>query len=385
MTSSGSGALWVVAGGGTGGHVMPAIALAEALVARGDRVLVLGSERGLEQKLVAPAGFELVALPSRQVAGQGLVARARALLTLLATVPAAHAILRRRGADGVISIGGYAAVPAVLAAALARIPLALVEPNAVPGRANRLTARFARRIFTQFDEAAAALAAGRAQTVRTVGIPLRRALLEALPADLERRRPAPPFRLLVFGGSQGARQINEAMMEAISRLDFTALEVVHQTGAADRDRVAAAYAKAGVKAEVIAFEPDMPRRYRWADLALCRAGAITVAELLLARLPALLVPYPFAADDHQAANARVLAESGAARLLDSRDFCADRLVHALESLFAEPSALVDMSARAGRLARRDAARAIVEECAALVPPRSASPAADPERDQRDRV
>ncbi len=365
MTAASQPALWVVAGGGTGGHVMPALALAEAIVARGDAVLLLGSERGLEQQLVPPTGFELVALPSRQVMGQRLWGRINAVLGLLGAARAARRVLRRRRARIVVSVGGYAGVPAVWAAVRDRLPLALVEPNAIPGRANRLAARFARRIFTQFDEAARSLDAGRG-TARNLGIPLRRALIEAFPADAPRRAPASPLRLLVFGGSQGARQINEAMMDAIARLDARALEIFHQTGAMDRERVADAYAKAGVEAQVVAFEPDMPRRYLWADLALCRSGALTVAELALAGLPALLVPYPFAADDHQAANARALEAAGAARVLDSRRLSGESLAETLRAILEEPSQLVDMGTRARELGRRDAATAIVAECASLI-------------------
>ena len=192
------------------------------------------------------------------------------------------------------------------------------------------------------------------------------ALVEAFGPQGARRVPAPPFRLLVFGGSQGARQINEAMIEAAPSFDAQLLEVFHQTGEADRERVAAAYAAAGLRAEVVAFEPDMPARYRWADLAVCRSGALTVAELTLAALPALFVPYPHAADDHQAANARALADAGAARVLDPRSLTGDRLAAALRDLFAAPAELQSMSAASAKLARPDAAEQIIEDCAALL-------------------
>jgi UDP-N-acetylglucosamine--N-acetylmuramyl-(pentapeptide) pyrophosphoryl-undecaprenol N-acetylglucosamine transferase len=243
----------------------------------------------------------------------------------------------------------------------------LVEPNAVPGRANRAAARFARRIFVGFDAAAEVFArsVGR-ERLSTAGIPLRSALVEAFGRQAARRVPAPPFRLLVFGGSQGARQINEAMIEAAPSLDAQRLEIFHQTGEADRERVAAAYTAVGLRAEVVAFEPDMPTRYRWADLALCRAGALTVAELAMAGLPALLVPYPYAADDHQLANARALADAGAARVLAARPLPTPDVVKAIGGAFANPAELQAMSARAAKLARPDAAERIVQECAALV-------------------
>ena len=261
-----------------------------------------------------------------------------------------------------VSVGGYASVPAVTAAVLRRLPIALVEPNAIPGRANRMAARFARRVFLGFEAAAAAFDSPQREPARISGIPLRRALVDAFSSQAERRTPAAPFRLLVFGGSQGARQLNDAMVEAAPALGRD-IQVFHQTGAADQERVAQAYATAGVSAEVVAFEPDMPRRYAWADLALCRSGALTVAELELAGLPALLVPYPYAADDHQRANARALADSGAGRLLDTP---LGALAGVLQGVFESPDELVAMGRKARALARPEAAERIVAECAALL-------------------
>lgn len=352
---------WVLAGGGTGGHVTPLLALCERISARGDDLLVLGGERGLEARLVPEAGFELEKLPARQIMGQGVLARLGAVPAIAAACLSAWRKLR--GADLVVSVGGYASVPAALAALARRLPLALVEPNAIPGRANLLVARFAHCIFVQFAAAAERFPAER---VVVSGIPLRRALLDAIAEGGARRLPSPPFRLLVFGGSQGARQINEAMMELAPSLDAASLEIFHQAGETDRDRVAEAYRAAGVRAEVVAFEPDMPRRYRWADLAVCRAGALTVAELALAGLPSLLVPYPHAADDHQSANARALSEVQAARVLASRPLSARDLGAALSELLEKPSELARMAAAARRLAHTDAAEKIVATCAALV-------------------
>jgi len=357
---------WVVAGGGTGGHVTPALALAERIAARGDDVWLLGSAHGLETRLVPESGFELVALPSRQVMGRTTLARVGSVLAIARACFEAWRLLRARRSEIVVSVGGYASVPAVLAAAALRLPLALVEPNARPGRANRLAARLASRIFVQFEAAARALSrrAGDAR-VSAPGIPLRAALVHAFADAPPRRAPEPPFRVLVFGGSQGARQINEAMMQAAPRLDPDRVRIFHQTGEADRERVSAAWAAAGIEAEVVAFEPDMPRRYREADLAVCRAGALTVAELAMAGLPSLLVPYPYAADDHQAANARALADAGAARVLPSRPLSGSDVVAALEALFAAPEQLVAMAASAAKLARPDAALDIIEACAEL--------------------
>ena len=281
MTARNAGARnWVVAGGGTGGHVTPLLALAEQIEARGDRVRVLGSARGLETRMVPSAGFELVTLPSQPVTGRSLAERAASLPRMLQACAAAWSALGSFRTDVVVSVGGYASVPAVVAAVLRGIPLALVEPNAVPGRANRLAARFARRVFVQFEAAAAVfeqqVGSGR---VRNLGIPLRADLVRAFEGNAPRREPGSPLRLFVLGGSQGARQINEAMIGAAPLLDPAAIEIFHQSGEADRERVASAYRAAKISAEVVAFENDMPTRYRWADVALCRSGALTVACL----------------------------------------------------------------------------------------------------------
>lgn len=360
---------WAIAGGGTGGHVTPALALAEAARAAGDRVLFVGSQRGLEARLVPEAGFELVALPSQQVMGRSLLGRLRGVTNLLGQLGAARAALRRFEADCVVSVGGYAAMPAVLAAITTRTPLFLVEPNAIPGRVNRFSARFAKRVFVGFDSARARLA-GRPGDARIerLGIPVRTALIDAF-AKVEARQPdVPPLRLLVFGGSQGARQINQAVMRLLPRLAELPIEIFHQAGELDFDEVSAAYAGFARPAEVVRFEPDMPGRYGWADLALCRAGALTIAELALAGLPALLVPLPSAADDHQTANARALAEAGAAIALDPRPLDEDRLFGELKALCNDAPRLARMSEAARGEARPTAASDIVERCRSLLAP-----------------
>jgi UDP-N-acetylglucosamine--N-acetylmuramyl-(pentapeptide) pyrophosphoryl-undecaprenol N-acetylglucosamine transferase len=354
--------VWAIAGGGTGGHVTPALALAEAVVARGDAPFLLGGEIGLERKLVPEAGFELVALPSGQMMGRGATAKLRAVFATLRGALTAWRELGARRARVLISVGGYASVPGVIAAALRRIPIALVEPNAMPGRANRLAARFARGVFVQFEAAAGVLR--RAGEVAVVGAPLRSALVAAFRGAPPRRQPGKPLHLLVFGGSQGARQINDAMIEAAPHLDRTGFEIFHQAGEADRERVASAYAAAEITARVVAFEPNMPARYAESDLALCRSGALTVAELAMAGLPALLVPYPHAADDHQSANARAAEQAGAAIVLPSRPLAAGDLLRALADLAARPEQLAAMGAAAARQAKPDAATRIVEACAA---------------------
>ncbi|MBW2312747.1 MAG: undecaprenyldiphospho-muramoylpentapeptide beta-N-acetylglucosaminyltransferase [Deltaproteobacteria bacterium] len=351
---------WAVAGGGTGGHVTMALALAEEIRERGGDVFLLGTDQGLERELVPAAGFELVTFEARQVMGQRLLARVGALAGLVATTAEARRALRGRSVTGLLSVGGYASMPAVAAAALSRIPTALVEPNGIPGRANRLMARFARLVFTGFEEANAHLPVP-GDRIRLYGCPLRHELVAAFAAR-ESRKPEPPFRLLVAGGSQGARQLNEGMMDVLPSLDPATVEIFHQTGRDDRARVDEAYRKAGFRAEVVDFTGDMPARYGWADLAVCRAGALTVAELALAGLPSLLVPYPFAADDHQTVNARALTDAGGAILLESRPFDPAALANELRALFSAPTRITEMRRALASRARPGAARAIVDDC-----------------------
>ncbi len=351
---------WVITGGGTGGHVTPALALGEAIVDRGDEVLFIGSRRGLESRLVPDAGFELRVLPSEQVMGRNLLGRLRGAVSILASTGQAMRILWQDRADAVISVGGYAAMPTALAAWLLRRPLFLVEPNAIPGRVNRLTARFARCVFVGFESARAYLPA-RTESI-CLGGPLRRALYKAFAAREPARLPGKVLRIFVFGGSQGARQLNEHVPEALAKLAKGSIEVFHQTGEQDRQAVARRYAELGIGAEVVAFEREMPRRYAWADLAICRAGALTVAELALAGMPALVVPYPFAADDHQSANARALEEAGAARRIPAKPLDVHALAQTIAEFVTTPGRLLLMREAATRLARPRAALDIIEHC-----------------------
>jgi UDP-N-acetylglucosamine--N-acetylmuramyl-(pentapeptide) pyrophosphoryl-undecaprenol N-acetylglucosamine transferase len=353
---------WVITGGGTGGHVTPALALGEAIVDRGDEVLFIGSSRGLESRLVPDAGFDLRVLASEQVMGRSLLGRMRGAFSILRSVGSALRILWQYRPDAVISVGGYAAMPTALAAWISRRPLFLVEPNAIPGRVNRLTARFARCVFVGFESARGYLP--RSTESVCVGVPLRRALYRAFAGRPEPRLPTKALRIFVFGGSQGARQLNEHVPEALAKLAKGGVEVFHQTGETDRAAVAARYSELGIPAEVVAFERDMPKRYAWADLAICRAGALTVAELALAGMPALVVPYPFAADDHQTANARALEEAGAARLIPAQPLDVNALAQTIAELVTTPGRLLLMRQASVRLARPRAATEIIERCVA---------------------
>ena len=354
---------WVIAGGGTGGHVTPALALGEEAREVGDPVLFVGTDRGLETRLVPEAGFELVALASRPLVGRGLLKQVGALASLLGSTWSAFRTLRHWRHDLVLSVGGYAAVPITLAAALRGTPVALLEANARPGAANRLAARFAKRVFVEFEGSAAALGAeGRA--VRS-GLPLRRQLVSALGSGAT-REPAPPFRVFVCGGSQGARQVNDAVLDALPKFDPNQFEFVHQTGERDRERVEAGYAAAGISATVLSFERDMASRYLWADVVVRRAGACTLAELSLAHRPGVLIPLMHTGGGEQIENARARERAGAAAVLEPGDDLPARLATAIAGLLAEPARLRSMAEAAGRLARPDAAACILAECRALL-------------------
>ncbi|MBK6847177.1 MAG: undecaprenyldiphospho-muramoylpentapeptide beta-N-acetylglucosaminyltransferase [Proteobacteria bacterium] len=349
----------LIAGGGTGGHVFPALAVAQELRAVDPtaRILFVGAD-GLERELVPAHGFELVQLPAGRLKGATTVARLRTLARVLPAVLRARALLRRFAPQVVVGVGGYASGPVVAAAALARIPVLLLEQNAIPGLTNRLLARCAARVVVAFPQAEQRLPPGRAVLL---GNPLRRELVAAL----QQPRPAPgtgPGRqLLVLGGSQGARALNEAITAAALRLvgALPALLITHQTGPADAPWVAARYQQAGVAARVEPFIQDMAEVYRKADLVLSRSGATTLAELTVAGLPAVLVPYPHAADDHQTANAAELAQAGAAVLLPQAQLSPERLATLLAELLNDPSRLAAMSRAMHAAARPEAAAAVV--------------------------
>lgn len=349
----------IIAGGGTGGHFFPGLAVAESLNRNGgDAVLFVGSAYGIEARVVPRTRFPFRPLAIRGVRGRGW----RGLAQLAWQVPlatlAASRIIGEFRADIVLGVGGYASFPVVLAAWLRRVPSVLLEQNARPGMANRVLARLARRVCTTFPEAARFLPRGK---VVVTGNPVRPFSSAPAPGDGS-------FTLLVFGGSQGAHRINEAAAAAAERWAAVVprLRVIHQTGAADEERLRQRYSEAGVAAEVRAFIDDMGAAYARADLVLCRAGATTVAELTVLGKPAILVPYPYAADDHQRANAEVLAAAGAAVLVLDRDLDGPRLAAIVGELANDRPRLEAMGRAARQLGRPDAAARVAALCREIV-------------------
>jgi UDP-N-acetylglucosamine--N-acetylmuramyl-(pentapeptide) pyrophosphoryl-undecaprenol N-acetylglucosamine transferase len=354
----------LIAGGGTGGHLYPGIAIAEEVKARGGEVLFVGTTRGIEARVVPAAGYPLELLEVTGLKRMGLLGTLRGLGRLPAAFWRSRGILRRFRPDVVLGVGGYASGPLVAAAALSRVPTAIQEQNSVPGFTNRTLGRLVRAVFAGFEDAERHFPAGK---VVSTGNPVRRAFLAAAARP---HQPAEEPRLLVVGGSQGAHAVNELVagaLEALARRGGPVPRVLHQTGKADAEPFAARYAAAGLadRVEVRAFVEDMPAAYADADLVVGRAGALTLAELALVGRPALLVPLPTAADDHQTKNAEAFARAGAALVLRQGETTPEALADTLAGLFADPAARGRMTAAMRGLARPEAAKLVVDRLEAL--------------------
>lgn len=360
---------WLIAAGGTGGHVFPALSLAQAVQEADPRALVLfvGTSRGLESKVVPARGFALKTVPARGFMGLGWMARVRTLLGLPWVALRCAAILARFRPHVVVGMGGYVAGPVVLLAAIMGIPAAIAEQNAVAGRTNRFLGRFVARVFLTFPDTAVQFPRAKA---RVTGNPVRRELVEAagrINSVAWDGGQGEEFHLLIFGGSQGARAIDEAVKEALpilARFPFP-LEVLHQAGKAQIPALGRAYQQSGVRHRVMEFIERMEEAYVWAHLVVCRAGATSLAEIALFGCPSVLIPFPHAVDDHQRLNAKVFESAGASVVLDQRELSGVSLAELVESLARDPSRLKRMAQAARGLARPHAAATMVEECMAL--------------------
>jgi len=358
----------VIAGGGTGGHLYPGIAVARELQrAAGATVTFAGTAAGIEARVVPREGFELDVIQSAGLKSKSIEARLWGMALLPGGFVDAWRLLSRRRPDVVIGVGGYSSGPVVMVAAMRGIPTLVMEQNAVPGFTNRTLARFVRAAAVTWPETARHFG-GKAFVS---GNPVRAEFLQhagGTNAAAERdERGAGPARVLIFGGSQGAHAINMAMVEAAPELvrRHPGLQVVHQTGPADVERVGAAYERAGLEARVEPFLYAMDREMTQADLVICRAGATTLAELAAAAKPAVLVPLPTAADDHQRKNAEATARAGAAVVLEQQTLTGASLAAEIARLVGDPGLRARMSAAAHALAKPDAARVIAERVIAL--------------------
>lgn len=342
----------MIAGGGTGGHLFPGIALAEEIVTRHPKndVVFVGTDRGLEARVVPQNGFVFEAIKSRGLKGMGLVKLLLGLLLLPISFFSAIGLLRKYRPDVVVGVGGYSSGPVVLMAWLMRIPTAIQEQNALPGFTNKVLGKFVDAIFVSFEAAIPFFPRKRAHAL---GNPIRRALLENF---LRSKVAHERFTLLIFGGSLGARGINNRVIEALPHLQDLKdqFHVIHQTGKGDFETVKKGYADQNFPAEVREFIDDMAGAYLGSDLVLCRAGATTLAELTVCKKASILVPFPHATDDHQAVNAKALVDAGAALMFREAELTGEKLAAAIRELKNDPARLAKMEKAAGVLGRPEA-------------------------------
>jgi UDP-N-acetylglucosamine--N-acetylmuramyl-(pentapeptide) pyrophosphoryl-undecaprenol N-acetylglucosamine transferase len=343
---------FVMAGGGTGGHVIPAIAVAREVRRMGHQVLFVGTERGVENRMVPAAGFRLEKIRVGGIKNLGMATRFLSLWRLVRETAGQTARFRERKPAAVFSMGGYVAGPPVLAALLRGVPVVVMEPNAVPGFTNRHIARWVKRALISFEETRRFFPKGRTELT---GRPVLEDFFE-LPPKTEGE-----FTVLITGGSQGSRTLNEAARQSWPLFRDSKLKVrfIHQTGTPMYESIAADFKSSGMAGEVTEFITDMPQAFARADLIVCRSGG-TVSELAAAGKPCILVPFPFAADQHQLKNAEAFARAGAARMSLDRDWNGQRFFEAVRELYGDPQQLKLMGESARKLARKGAARRAAE-------------------------
>jgi UDP-N-acetylglucosamine--N-acetylmuramyl-(pentapeptide) pyrophosphoryl-undecaprenol N-acetylglucosamine transferase len=341
----------LIMAGGTGGHIFPGLAVADEMRAAGWDVVWMGARGGMEERLVPPHGHEMALIRARAARGKGLLQKLLLPANLLFSFWESARHLRRLRPDVVLGLGGYVAFPGGMMASLLDRPLALHEQNAVAGLANRVLAALADKVMVAFPKAL--------KRAEWTGNPVRAAIAAIAPPEQRFQGREGPLRLLVVGGSLGAQALNEALPKALAVLSDD-VRVVHQAGEKHLQALEQNYRAAGVQGELVAFIDDMARRYAEADLVICRAGAVTVAELSAAGLASVLVPFPHAVDDHQTANARFLADQGAAVLLPQAELTPEKLAALLGSL--DRPRLLEMARKARALGKPDAARVVAQRC-----------------------
>jgi UDP-N-acetylglucosamine--N-acetylmuramyl-(pentapeptide) pyrophosphoryl-undecaprenol N-acetylglucosamine transferase len=351
----------IIMAGGTGGHVFPALALARLLRARSFEVIWLGTRRGLEARVIPAERIPIEWLSFGGLRGKGVLTLLAAPFRMALALSQGLRVMWRHRPLVVVGFGGFVTGPGGIAAWLARKPLVIHEQNAIAGYANRTLARLAREVLEAFPNSFPPGIRSRA-----IGNPVRQDIL-AVPPPAERfAQRAGPIRILVFGGSLGAAKLNAVVPFALARLSGVSFEVRHQAGERWVDSAKQSYENAGVRGQVTPFIQDMAEAYAWADLVICRAGALTISELAAAGVAAVLVPYPAAVDDHQTHNARYLVDEGAAVLIADRDVTAERLGDELQRLCAGRGKLLAMAERARLMARPRAAEELAESCLRLM-------------------
>jgi UDP-N-acetylglucosamine--N-acetylmuramyl-(pentapeptide) pyrophosphoryl-undecaprenol N-acetylglucosamine transferase len=344
----------LIMAGGTGGHIFPGLAVAEQMRAAGWDVVWMGARGGMEERLVPRHGYRTAWIRARAARGKGLLQKLLLPANLLYSFWESARYIRRLKPDVVLGLGGYVAFPGGMMASLLNRPLALHEQNAIAGLANRVLAQVSDKVMVAFPDAL--------KGAEWTGNPVR-GDIAAIPQPEERfRHRSGPLKLLVVGGSLGAQALNEALPKALALMNEKP-QVVHQAGEKHLEALKKNYAQARVEGELVAFIDDMARRYAEADLVICRAGAVTIAELSAGGMASVLVPFPHAVDDHQTANARFLADRGAALLIQQRDLSAQKLADLIRSL--DRAKLLEMAKKARALGKPDAARVVAERCMGL--------------------
>jgi UDP-N-acetylglucosamine--N-acetylmuramyl-(pentapeptide) pyrophosphoryl-undecaprenol N-acetylglucosamine transferase len=345
----------IIAGGGTGGHIYPGIAIAQEFKRRNaqSEILFVGTARGLETRIVPREGFRLELIEAAALKGVSLLRQIRSLALLPRSFLKVRSLIKSFKPDVVIGVGGYSSGPVVLVASLMGLPTMIAEQNALPGFTNRVLARFVRAAAVSFEQARAFFG----EKAEVTGNPVRAEFF-----DLPQKETGARVHILITGGSQGASAINEAMIAALPLLavEGERLSLTHQTGEADYARVCEAYAQSGLKAEVKPFIERMEEELARADLVVSRAGATTVAELAAAGKPALMIPFPYAADDHQRKNAEAFERAGAGRMLLQAELTGERLAQELLQLISDPQRLSQMAKASRKLAHREAAARVVD-------------------------
>ena len=344
----------LIMAGGTGGHIFPGLAVAEQMRAAGWDVVWMGARGGMEERLVPKHGYRAAWIRAKAARGKGIVQKLLLPANLLYSFWESARHIRKLRPNVVLGLGGYVAFPGGMMASLWNRPLALHEQNAIPGLANKVLAQISDKVMAGFPQAL--------KGAEWTGNPVR-AEIAAIPSpEVRFAGRQGPLKILVVGGSLGAQALNEAMPKALALLDNRPT-VVHQSGEKHLDALRKHYQEAGVQGELVAFIDDMARRYAEADLVICRAGAVTIAELSAGGMASLLVPFPHAVDDHQTANGKFLAERGAALLLQQRDLTPQTLAQLIQGL--DRGRLLDMAQKARALGKPDAARVVAERCMSI--------------------
>ena len=354
----------VIAGGGTGGHLFPGIAIAEQFLKKDDKaqVIFIGTKKGIEYKLLGKLGYELRTIDIEGLKGRGLIALAKSFYQVPQSMWQSRRILKQFSPHLVIGVGGYASGPAVLTAHFMGIPTAIAEQNAVPGVTNRILGKFVNKIFVTYAKTATLFEPNK---VMLSGNPVRAAFIAGKELDKEKKDF---WQLLIFGGSQGAAAINKAIIDMLPWLQKTKnkIHVVHQTGARQMEKVRQVYKGSGIKARVLPFIVDMAGAYKSADLIICRAGATSLAEITASGKAAILIPYPWAANDHQTKNAQAMAEAGAAVMIRESELSGCKLFEVIESLLYDEQKLKKMENKSTKLGNINAAAKIVDACMKLM-------------------